>query len=390
VLLILTAAKFSGFALGEQPRPLVDFDDFYIAGELVWRGEIEKAYHFSTFAELQKTLSSRESFIPWTYPPQFDLVVAPLALVPLGAAYFIFTAGTLAAYLATLKRIAGEKFSSVLIFLCPAMIIAIACGQNGFLTGSLIGLTCLWLQSGRPLAGLPLGLMVIKPHLAVAFAVYALVNRRWGVVLIAALTVALTSALATGVLGTGVWTAFLGGVHEARIFLEHGFYPLFRMVSPYAAIRTLGCSSAVSFIAQALVAVLALALVCLASFRFSSRQALGLTAVASLLISPYAYDYDLPIAGIGFALLLPDLIRLGSERERMILYILGFVTAGWGLAQAPWSDVEIRDKMTFSMAGLTLVAMLVLVWRILLRCRTAIPAASAARRHRYEPLGRYP
>jgi len=46
--------------------------------------------------------------------------------------------------------------------------------------------------------------MVIKPHLAVAFAVYAAVNRRWGAIFAAAATLALTSALATVLLGTGV------------------------------------------------------------------------------------------------------------------------------------------------------------------------------------------
>src|SRR5208282_3911703 len=119
---------------------------------------------------------------------------------------------------------------------------------------------------------------------------------------------------------------------------------------------------------QIVAAVSALASVCMASFRFSPRQALGVTAIASLLISPYAYDYDLPIVGIGLAMLLPDFIRLASERERLAIYGLSFAAASWGLAQATiWSNVGAGNVMPPSMAGLALIAILGLTWRILSR-----------------------
>src|SRR5579859_7709958 len=184
LVLIWTAAEFSGVQLRAK-HTLVDFDVFYIAGQLVWRGTIEQAYHFATMLQLQKSFSGSNAFMPWTYPPQFDLLLAPLALLPLGLAYSVFMVGTVAAYLATVRRIAADNLVPVLILLAPLIVITIRCGQNGFLTGTLIGLTCLGLRAGSPLAGLPLGLMVIKPHLAVAFAIYTLVNRQWGTVVVA-------------------------------------------------------------------------------------------------------------------------------------------------------------------------------------------------------------
>jgi Glycosyltransferase family 87 len=281
---------------GLGPHPLVDFDAFYLVGQMVWRGEIEKAYYFATMAQAQKDFTGSQSFMSWTYPPQFDLLVALLALLPLGVAYSLFTAGTLVAYLMTLRRLGGESFAPVLIVLFPAICITIACGQNGFLTATLIGLTCLGFQRRRALAGLPLGLMIIKPHLAIAFAVYTLVTRRWSTALVAIATVVTTSALATILLGPEVWLAFLGGMREARIFLEHGYYPLFRMISPYAALHSFGFPAMIAIAAQVLVAAFSLSVVCLAVYRrLEFRQSLGLTAIASLLISPYAYDYDLPI-----------------------------------------------------------------------------------------------
>jgi hypothetical protein len=374
-LLLIKIIWFSGLTQGANPRPIVDFDAFYVAAQMVWRGEIEQAYHFTTMVQAQKALTGSQSFMPWTYPPQFDLLVAPLALLPLGVAYGLFTAGTLVAYLATLRRIAGENFPLVLVVLFPAIAVMIACGQNGFLTGTLIGLTCLGIQKQRPLAGLPLGLMVIKPHLAVAFAVYTLVTRRWGAAMIAAATVVATSALTTILLGFGVWAAALGGAKEARLFLEHGMYPLFRMVSLYAALYTFGFPATFAIAAQALIAVVSLAMVCLTVRRgIPLRQSLGLTAIASLLISPYAYDYDLPIYGIGLALLLPDLMRLGSKIERAVLYGLSFFTGIFGLAQslrlqmqAAANPVIDENNIPLSVAGLTLLALLGLAWRILRR-----------------------
>jgi hypothetical protein len=373
LVLISAAAEFSGVKLRPGAHKLVDFDDFYIAGQLVWRGAIGQAYHFVTMLQLQKPFSDSDSFMPWTYPPQFDLLVAPLALLPMGLAYSVFTIGTLTAYLATLKRVAAENFVPVLILLAPITVITVRCGQNGFLTGTLIGLTCLGLLNRRSLAGLPLGLMIIKPHLAVAFAVYTLVNRRWGTALVAAATVAATSGLATILLGPAVWLAFLDSVKEARIFLEHGLYPLFRMVSVYAVVRSLGFPALVASTAQILTAILALAVVVLASRQFSQRQALGVTAIATLLISPYAYDYDLLILGIGLGLLLPDLVDLGTSRERLALYISMLFIGIFSIVQNVISSESGADKAVgedadhLSLGGLALVAILVLTWRILLR-----------------------
>jgi glycosyl transferase family 87 len=375
LVLVSKAAEFSGLRLHAGPHKLVDFEGFYLAGQLVWRGTIDQAYHFATLFPLQKTFSSSETFQPWTYPPQFDLLVAPLPLLPIGLAYSAFMISTLAAYLATLKRVAAENFVPVLVLLTPIIVVTIGCGQNGFLTGALIGLICLGLQARTPFAGLPLGLMIIKPHLAVAFAVYTLINRRWGTAFVAAATVAATSALATIALGPAVWTAFLGGAREARVFLDHGFYPSFRMVSVYAVLQSLGFSGLVPSTAQVLVAVAALGAVVLASHQFAPRQALGITAIATLLISPYEYDYDLMTLGIGLGLLLPDLASHGTIGERLVLYastlsigVLSIVETVISAESNPQGAVG-KDANLLSLGGLALLVILALTWRILLRER---------------------
>jgi len=377
-LLLVNIERFSGLQVdvlsGMGPaaklRPPTDFDVFYLVAQMAWRGDLDQAYSFATMGPAQEALSGEKVFMPWTYPPQFNLIVAPLAFLPLGWAYALFTAVTLSAYLATLKAVAGRKFTLLLFLLFPAITITMVCGQNGFLTGTLIGLACLGLQRRSPWAGLPLGLMIIKPHLAAAFAVYTFLSRNWGVALVAAGTVLATSALATLLLGPDIWIAFLGGVREAAGYLRKGLYPFYRMVSLYAVLRTIGASAGLGMLVQSVSAVLSLLVVILAWRRgLPVRQALGLTAIASLLISPYAYDYDLPIYGIGLALLMPDILRLGSAVERALIFGLSFMTGALGFLQSQLKLTLTTAPMYLSVAGLMLAATLGLVWHILKRDR---------------------
>jgi hypothetical protein len=362
LMLAYSSLEYAFVALGPSGRPFIDFDAFHLAGQLVWRGEINKAYSFASMAPLERSLSGRDDFLPWTYPPQFDLVVALLALLPLGLAYVVFTAGTLAAYLAVLKKIAAQSFVTVLILMCPVILLTLRGGQNGFLTGALIGLLCLGMEARAPWAGAPLGLMIVKPHLAIAFAIYALVNRCWRTVFVAAGVVAATFVLATVLLGPDIWAAFIGGIKEAGAFLEQGLYQLPRMVSPYAAVRSFNFPAWAAGGAQFLTAIAALGLVARAGRRFSRKQSLGLTAIASPLISPYAYDYDLPILGVGLALLLPALTRVATDRERLALYVLVIFAGGFGM---------ICEDAPVSLAGFALLGVLGLTRRLLQRSAQA-------------------
>jgi hypothetical protein len=273
------------------------------------------------------------------------------------------------------------------ILLSPALLINLMCGQNGFLTGGLIGLACLSFERRQLVAGLSLGMMVIKPHLAIAFAVYALLARRWIAVITATAVILSSSILCTLLLGPEVWSALLGSMHDSAAYLGHGYYPLFRMISIYAALRTAGLSISLAFLGQVVVAVLALSVVALAIYRdLPAHWSLGLAAVAAVMISPYAYDYDLPILGVGMALLLPDLTRLASARERAAIYSMTLIATFSSLLQAYWrlkapyeTGVALESRSTgylrfdmiedpiLAFSGFALVVLLWLILRVLLR-----------------------
>jgi hypothetical protein len=352
-------------------RDLVDFDAFHIVATRVWLGDVDQAYQFAKLINMQREASGGvDSFMPWTYPPQFNLLLAPLALIPTGVAYFLFTALTLTFYVAVLRRVAGSNFVLLLIILFPAMGITMACGQNGFLTAGLIGLVCLFFEERPILAGLALGLMVIKPHLAVAFAVYAILRRCWIVVTTAGAVVLISSAVCTTVFGAKIWTGFLQSVHDSSIFLEQGYYPLYRMISFYAALRTAGLSAWGAFLGQGVIAVLALGIIPAALYRkMPARSSLGLTAMVSVCISPYAYDYDFLIFGIGLALLLPALHAAAREGERGIIYAAPMLIGAYGNLRSAQLGTS-HDAQYFeviSIGGFAIVALIALILIILLR-----------------------
>lgn len=353
-----------------QDRELVDFDTFYIVAQRAWLGDVDQAYWFLKFVNMQREAGGA-SFMPWTYPPQFDLLVAPFALLPIGVAYFLFTAVTLAFFLVVLRRVAGRYFALSLVILFPTIEITLACGQNGFLTAGLIGVVCLFFEKRQIVTGLALGLMVIKPHLAIAFAVYSVLRRRWITVVTAAAVVLGSSMICTAVFGVQIWTAWLEGLRESGIFLEHGFYPLFRMISFYAALRTSGLSASAAFLGQAIVAVLALGIIALALYRrLPARRSLAIIAMLSVSISPYAYDYDFQMFGIGLALLLPELKNIAREGERTILYIVPMIIGGYGTLRTSGlgsSHATTDNVHVLTIAGFMLVSLIAFALMVLLR-----------------------
>ena len=389
-LVAIVAFKTFWFARwgGWSDRELADFDAFHIVAQRVWRGDLDQVYHFAALLKMQlEAAGGSTGFMPWTYPPQYALLLAPLALLPVGLAYLLFTAATLALYLAVLRRIADVNFAHVLVILFPALAITIGSGQNGFLTGALIALVCPNVERRPLLAGLALGAMVIKPHLAIAVGVYLLATRRWLALATAAFVVLASSLLCTLLFGWQIWTAWLGAIRESASYLEQGYYPLYRMISAYAALYQAGLSANISFWGQVAVAALALLAVLFATARGTSSQfALGITVMVSVMISPYAYDYDLPMLGIGLALILPDLARLASPRARGWMYGLILLAGAYGLLQSARLAVQFGQKpgqdFAPAMGGFALMALLLLLLGLLWRQAQPAPASPQAAQQR--------
>ncbi len=368
-------------------HPFLDFEDFQLVGSMALHGRIAEAYASYSMFLAQTANGAAGNFLPWTYPPQFDLVVAGLAAIPQTWGYVLLVLLPLAAYLWLIWRLAGRQAAAVVVAMAPAILICVICGQNGFLTAALIGFFALLSLNGRSLAGLPLGLMAIKPHLGLTLGLQALAAGRWRLLALALAVVALSSAAATLAFGPAVWSQFLVAAETAGGNLRAHVYPLFRMVSLYALLKPLGVPPGLALAAQlGLAFAAALGLLWTIRRGAEPRLTLGVAVLGALAISPYAYDYDVPILGIGLALLAPPLAARLRRGEWALLWLGAWVAGGSGTANSIWHTQMLLDPALLpysnrlpGLGAFGYLLILALTLRVLRRVLATQPGAAPAR-----------
>lgn len=318
----------------QHERILNDYEDFYIVGRLLREGDIVSAYDNDDLTAAQERFTGTSTFMPWAYPPPLTALVGLLPLAGLAGSYMLFIVGTLALYLWSLARYDWRMAGAGLLAVYPALLLNIRLGQNGLLSGALIGLALLGLARGHASAGVPMGLMVFKPHLTAAFGLLALLQRRWTALAIAAALGIAACIAATVVLGWRVWPAFFAGVSDAGGYLREGMYPLYRMSSIYAGVRSFGAAPHSAMAIHILGAAAVLGLLALAWKRqVATRRLSALACLATVLVSPYNYDYDTACLAIAVILVLPEILARARAGEIMAFYVLCWIGTGSGLAQ---------------------------------------------------------
>ncbi len=353
LLIGVSAVRFSQPAFVGVPKVLTDFDAFHIAGGLAATGRLDEAYDADTFLIEQQKVSGVKSFMPWTYPPPFSAVVQVLSYLPIGVSYALFTGLSFTFYLLVLRCIAGDYLPGVLIAIAPILVINLRTGQNGFLIAGLIGAFLVALMSARnKRAGALLGLMIIKPHLAVSVGLLALWQRSFALLAVAAIVVATLVGVASWLYGFAVWKAFAMALRQATGFLELGYYPLFRMSSVYATLFSLGAGPRIAIVGQALCAIAALAVFVLALVKgTTARYRSALACAAAVMVSPYCYDYDLTILGLALAFVIPDILLRASNLEVGMVMALGWIVGGYGLMVAIFMEKVLDSNASGVVLG---------------------------------------
>lgn len=381
VLIAVLAIQFMESPSGVV-KPCLDFSAFFLAGRFALNGSPAEAYNVARMAEELSTFCGARMTMPWTYPPLFDLVVAPLALFPFGVAYGIFALCAYVFYCRILRRlsVSARDFFIVRLIAFPAIFLTLICGQGSLMVAGLIGWFCLALLGEAKGGGASLGLMIIKPHLAVSALVLSLLEKRLGLLVLAAAVTLLLIVATTLAFGAGVWPAFMSAAAEARSFLTEGaVYPLFRMVSVFAAGYTITGSLYVAFVIQGLFSLLCAWAIFTAVRLGNLRAAAGVSAIVAVGFSPYAYDYDLSTVAIGVALMLPIIGVAARPMEKLALLALYlssllyglFVTAALGRAGSSGEPLKeiVRDISTqrLSLGGVAYACFVIYILYIVLR-----------------------
>ncbi|SOZ15395.1 conserved membrane hypothetical protein [Cupriavidus taiwanensis] len=295
--------------------------------------------------------------LPWLYPPTFLFFVLAFGLLPYGLATFLFLAGGAAWYAWMLCRtLPREAWLAALAF--PGIAVVLAAGQNSLWLAGCAGLALACLHTRPVLAGMLLGLLTVKPHLALMFPVALLCARNWRALGSMAVTAAGLILLALLAFGTEPFAAFLSNAGRAAAQVEKGAALLVRMPTVFAAVQMLRGGTALSYALHGMVAASALAAVVYAWSRpcsFSLRAAV--LCCAGLLVPAYLWDYDLALLGLAIAWLGMHGHRHGWLRgERELLVVL------WLL---PLCGMTMGERFGFQPMALGLMLGLALgIWRI--------------------------
>jgi hypothetical protein len=292
-----------------------DFIGVWAAGRLGLDGHPAAAWNWDLHRQVEVAVAGRDfqSYYGWHYPPTFLFAAVPLAALPYLAAWAMWMAVTLPAYVAVVRAIIGERIGIVLALGFPGVLWNVSVGQNGFLTAALVGGTLLFLERRPLIAGVCLGLLTYKPQFGLLFPLVLLVDRRWQVLVAASVTAAVLVAASVLAFGLESWEAFFAWmpVTSNAVFAE-GRANLMKLQSLLGVMRWLGGDMTAAWTAQALLIAAAGTLsawLWRRPVRYEIKAAA--LAAAAMLATPYLYIYDFPVLAIPLAFVMRTGLRDG-------------------------------------------------------------------------------
>ncbi|MGJ4964520.1 glycosyltransferase family 87 protein [Bradyrhizobium sp. HKCCYLRH3061] len=240
---------------------------------------------------------------PYPYPPTFLLALIPLGMLALPVAYVSWISVTFALYgLATLGR-DWRSLSGLALLAAPTTLINAITGQNGFLSAALL-IGGLRLLARHPvIAGVLLGLLAYKPQFVLLMPVVLLASRNWRAILSAIATTVIVAVVTSAALDPWIWLEWIVKFPSYQAQLQANQPSLDHMMpTVIAGLHTLGAPPPIGYLVQLLLSCSIVVMVWDAWRRGSTQQAIALVAVGSIIATPYAMIYDMPMAAAGIAI----------------------------------------------------------------------------------------
>ena len=307
----------------------VDFVSFWAAGRMLLDGAGPAIYDIEAHRVVEQSAVGTVKLMPFPYPPPFGLMVAPFGVPPYAIAFALWVATTAALYLLA----AGRWMPRLLALAQPSVLVNGFIGQAGFLTSALF-MGGLALIGRRPLlGGALLGLLVIKPQLAVLLPLALVAGGYWRAFAGAALSSTALLIAALPVVGLDGYAAFLKLASTFAGYVAAGRWPWDELASVYALLSYFAVPRAIAIGVHLAMAVGAAALVWRA-WRGDYPGKVATLAAATLLIPPYLMTYDGMILALPIAFLLIEARRL---QPAIAVWLLSLFPVGalFGLYDAP-------------------------------------------------------
>jgi alpha-1,2-mannosyltransferase len=317
-----------GLSIGGNALWGRDFVNVYTSGNLILQGRLDLLYDVDAYRAFQSELfDGALRHHNYSYPPVTLLYTWLFALLPYPAAWIGWLAATGALFAAAARPYLREGGIGIwTALLAPASIINIWAGHYGFLAGAL-WLFAWRLLPGRPaVAGVLIGLMLVKPHLAVLAPIVLLWRREWTAIAAAAATIAFLTLLSGLLFGAQLWLTWLSetALLQAAMVDDVGAFFMRMMPTLTPALALLGVPMAVAAALQGLTALAAIVLL-LRHLPRDSAEAGMAAATATFLVLPYGFAYDMTVVGLAGLILFRRSLAGGGAALALAAGLAAFV-----------------------------------------------------------------
>jgi alpha-1,2-mannosyltransferase len=328
LILIFAVALTSHDTMDRFGKPLgYDFMAFWSASRLTLDGHGTDVYDPAAISVAHRlAVPGNERIYPWHYPPTYQLLIAPLALLPYLLSYLAFVALTLGLYLAVNRRLLSLPNPTLLLLAFPGTFLCAFQGQNSLLTAALFGAAILFVSRRSVLAGVLLGLLAYKPQYGVLVPVALAAAGQWRTFTAAALTLVAFAAVSTAAFGVGLWYEFFADFARTQYVLEGGILPWEKMPGAFVFFRMLGLAQLPAYVLQILTSLASAGTVAYVWRCCGPTRLAGATLVsATVLLQMYVFDYEMALLAVPLAILASDYsVRGATPWERWSL-LFGFV-----------------------------------------------------------------
>lgn len=347
---IILVLRNPGLSLGTGAMFGRDFANVATGGRLVLSGALDIIYDIAAYRNYQELIWDGAVINHnYSYPPVSFLYTWIFGLFDYSVSYLLWNVITGGAFfLAARPYLKPESLPAFAALLLPAGIINMWAGHYGFLVGAL------WLGAWRLLderpraAGLLVGLMIVKPHLALLMPIALARRGAWTAFAYAGLT-AVGLVMGTALLfGWQYWWVYLTetSAFQATMVDAAGEFFLKMMPTVIPSLVNAGLPVPLAVTIQVVTAICAVAALWAYMPRDSKEAGLA-TACATFLVLPYAFIYDMTVPSLAAAILLGRRFDGYSDSARLLIFLVPLITIPANIFGIPLAPVAIMLQLGF-------------------------------------------
>jgi len=332
---------------GFQP---VDFTAFWAASWLALNDTPGAIFDHAKVEFAHRIIFPDSSEIyEWLYPPTFLLFVLPLALLPYTAAYAAWVVSSFTACLWALSKFATTRWLPIALLAFPGTLMNVLTGQNGLILTALFAGASYALDRSPVLSGVLIGLISMKPQLGILWLIALIFGRYWRALIAAAGTTLALALLALISFGWEIWPEFVNRMLAVQRGLDRGLMSWIKIPTFYGGGRLLGLDITSAYAGHL---VLAFGVTAIMAAIWSKRSPMAVRSavltLATVLVLPRLFFYDLALLAIPLTLLTMDGIRNGWHPFERPVLLLGWMAPLLGLVSASAFNIHVTPIIIFA------------------------------------------